>query len=381
MSTETAPTDTTTVTKDDVVLAEANPQQRKLTWELNGASWAGPMSLEEYIGREQTLSETTLSANGGTRYFVLHHRSDPTQIVSACEVLVKRALVITSSSSEPRIVTSYGIASVFTPPAFRGRGLATHMLRLVQDATDNTLGCEFGALYSDIGRSFYTRLGWPDFPSPQVTIQVQPGYNNPTGNSSEAQRETVLLTDDDIPALCARDCEQLQSRLAKLALNDDGDGKKYVAFMPDHAQISWHFTRASYVARVMREGREIKYRGARTADGDSWLYWDHDLRENKLKILRVVMIGEKRGGVAAAVKALLRAAVKEAQDWGLSKVLVWAPGDETSSAAVELWKEGAGKLAVVLDEREDGSIPSLRWKGGEDVGNVVWEANEYYAWC
>lgn len=65
MSTETTPTKTITVTKDDVVLAEANPQQRKLTWELNGASWAGPMSLEEYIGREQALSETALSANGG----------------------------------------------------------------------------------------------------------------------------------------------------------------------------------------------------------------------------------------------------------------------------------------------------------------------------
>ncbi|KAK1749655.1 hypothetical protein QBC47DRAFT_131327 [Echria macrotheca] len=373
MSTDAVPTETVTITKDDVVLAEATPQQRKLTWELNGASWAGPMSLDEYIGREQTLSETALSANGGTRYFILHHKSNPNLIVSACEVLTKRAFVVTPASG-PRTVTAYGIASVFTPPRFRGHGLATHMLRLVQDAVDTTLGCEFGALYSDIGRSFYTRLGWPDFRSTQVTMQIQPGY------TSEAAQEAKLLSDEDVPELCVRDCERLQSRLERLASSDDsGDSsKKYVAFLPDYTQVSWHFTRASYVARVMREGREIENRGARTADGESWLYWDHDLRENKLKILRVV-VGEKDG--VAAVKALLRAAVKEAQDWGLPKVLVWAPGEETGLAALELWREGGGKLGVVLDEREDGSIPSLRWKADEDVKNVVWEANEYYAWC
>jgi len=252
------------------------------------------------------------------------------------------------------------------------------MLRLVQAAVDGHLECEFGALYSDIGRSFYTRLGWPDFPSPQVTIQMHPGY---TGTGVvEQEAAAVLLTDRDIPELCARDCDQLQSKLVRLASSSSSpdDKRKYVAFLPDYTQISWHFTRASYVAKVMRDGREIKYRGARTVEGSSWVYWDHDLRENKLKILRVV-VGDKDG--AAAVKALLRAAVKEAQDWGLPKVLVWAPGEETGVAALNLWREGEGKLAVVFDEREDGSIPSLRWKGGEDVKNVIWEANEYYAWC
>ena len=62
---ETTPATTTAITKDDVVLAEATLEQRTLTWKLNGVSWAGPMTLEEYIGREQALSETALSANGG----------------------------------------------------------------------------------------------------------------------------------------------------------------------------------------------------------------------------------------------------------------------------------------------------------------------------
>ncbi|KAK0622485.1 hypothetical protein B0T14DRAFT_451571 [Immersiella caudata] len=373
MSTDAAPLEAATITKDDTLLTEATPHQRNLTWELNGASWAGPMSLDEYIGREQALSETALSANGGIRYFILHHKSDPSLILSACEVLTKRALV----AHPGKVITtvpSYGLASVFTPPRFRGQGLASHMLRLVQSAVDTSLSAEFGVLYSDIGRSFYTHLGWPSFPSPQLTMQIETGHDN---TSAAQDAPVTLLTDDDVPELCARDCAQLQSRLERLARDGEG-GKKYVAFLPDYAQMSWHFARASYVARVMRDGREVKTRGARTTVGDSWLYWDHDLRENKLKVLRVVK-GEKDG--AAEVKGLLQAALKEAQEWGLPKVLVWAPGEETSLAATELWREGGDKLALVFDEREDGSIPSLRWKGGEDVGNVLWEANEYYAWC
>lgn len=308
-----------------------------------------------------------------THYYILHHKNDPNLIVSACEVLTKQALVVTPGSPV-RTVSSYGLASVFTPPEFRGHGLASHMLRLVQAEVD-TNNAEFGALYSDIGRSFYTRLGWPDFPSPQLTLHlVDP--NTALPGTTPSSPAVTLLFDTDIPALCQRDCTQVQSRLATAA--SSSPNKTHVAFLPDTTQLTWHFTRDSYVARVMREGRAIQHRGARTADGDSWLLWDHDLRENKLKILRLV-VGDKDG--AAAVGALLRAALEEARDWGLPKVLVWAPGAETCAAATELWREGGGKLGLVFDEREDGSIPSLRWKERKDVGEVVWEANEYYAWC
>lgn len=367
------------ITVDDVVLAEATPEQRTLTWQLNGVSWAGPMSIDEYIGREQTLSETALSADGGTRYYILHHKSNPNLIVSACEVLTKKALVAHSATSPIlRSVPAYGLASVFTPPQFRNSGMARHMLKLVQQAVDSASD-EFGALYSDIGRSFYTRLGWPDFRSPQLTLRFEPGsfpFSPPPSSSSSSSSAITLLTEEDIPPLCSRDCTSLGSKLERLA--GASPDNTFVAFLPDYTQISWHFARDSYVARVMPPGREVQNRGARTADGESWLYWDHDLRENKLKILRIV-IGEKGG--AAAVKELLRAALKEACDWGLPKVLVWAPGEETSLAATELWREGAGKLALDFDERNDGSIPSLRWKGGADLDKVIWEENEYFAWC
>lgn len=157
----------------DVVFAEATDHQRLLSWTLNGASWAPPMSIDEYIGREQTLSRTVLSANGGTRYYVLHLRSDAETIVSACEVTRKRGLV--ADSAGVREVQTYAIASVFTPPSFRGQGMASHLLREVQAAVDGA-GADCGALYSDIGRQFYTRLGWKDFRSPQLLLRLDAGF-------------------------------------------------------------------------------------------------------------------------------------------------------------------------------------------------------------
>jgi hypothetical protein len=70
--------------------------------------------------------------------------------------------------------------------------------------------------------------------------------------------------------------------------------------------------------------------------------------------------------------------VAEAKDWGLQKVLVWAPSPEQTAVVGEMWRELGPYVQVALEEREDGSIPSLRWRGSKALGG---EDNEYYAWC
>jgi hypothetical protein len=328
------------------------------------------MTIAQYTNRETTLSQTPLSANSGTTYYVLHHKADPDLIVSACEVTAKKALVATPDGGV-KAVDAYSIASVFTNPRFRAQGMAGYMLRRVQEAADETTEC--GALYSDIGRVYYTKLGWRDFRSAQVLFALGEGF------AVEAESGVVMLGEAEVEGLCERDVEGLEEEFKGLA--EKGDGKTHVAFLPDFRQIAWHFARDTYVAQVMR-GREVVHRGARTADGAAWVYWDHDLRENKLKVLRIVTrkedTAEKR---RADVKALLLAALAEARDWDLPKVLVWAPDADVSVVATELWQELGPKLHVTFEEREDGSIPSLRWKDGKSLDDVVWHHNEYYAWC
>jgi hypothetical protein len=104
------------------------------------------------------------------------------------------------------------------------------------------------------------------------------------------------------------------------------------------------------------------------------------LREKKLKFLRIVIDGE-RGKAVMDAKVLLRATLAEAWDWDLPNVTVWNPAGDVCVAATELWQEMGEKLKVVFEERQDGSIPSLRWKDGKDTSRVVWKDNEYFAWC
>ncbi|KAL2270762.1 hypothetical protein VTJ83DRAFT_133 [Remersonia thermophila] len=399
------PASSDSLSVEDVIFTTATPHQRILAWTLNGTAWAGAMTLDQYIRRETILSEAPLSANGGTTYLILHPRGDPETIVSSCEVTRKRALVLVGEDGDrqqqqqqqqqpPREVTAYGVASVFTNPRFRGRGMAAHMLRKVQELVDRELNAEFGVLYSDIGRRYYSRLGWKDFGTPQLRLTLSEpardaggsgdgSVSSPALATAAAKGSIALLREDEALALAEEDVERVRRALAESARLGAGDGRTRVAFLPDAELLRWHFARDGYACRTLA-GREAAHRGARTADASAWVLWDHDLREGKLKVLRLVEDAAGSGGEGERrehVKALLRAALAEAADWGLRTVLVWSPSKAAAAAAAELWSELQPRVQVALEEREDGSVPSLRWKGDKPLDNVVWEANEYFAWC
>ncbi|KAL2208031.1 hypothetical protein CC79DRAFT_1333847 [Sarocladium strictum] len=360
------------ISLDNVVFAEATPEQRELSWRLNGVSWASPLSIDDYVGRETALSQTALSANGGTKYFILHHKDDHNAILSACEVTTKE--VIVADASGARIVEGYAIASVFTAPEYRGHGLAKHLLIQVRETMDKT--AEFGALYSDIGREFYTKLGWKDFSSQQVIFQLDKSFK-PTESEN-----TTPLADGDVEMLCKKDVLRLMHKfgIGQSAVREDG--KTRVAFLPSYTQFAWQFTRDSFFAKALRGIEKVERRGARTNDGKNWIIWDHDLREPKLKIMRIyISENQTTEERTVAVKQLLQAALAEASAWELPKIGVWSPGKEVSQAAVDIWQEVGSSLSVGFESRSADSIPSLRVKGDQDVGEIVWEENEYYAWC
>ncbi|WYZ39215.1 hypothetical protein EsH8_III_001129 [Colletotrichum jinshuiense] len=341
----------------NVIFASATPAQREAAWRLNGVSWAPPMSLETYVARELALSKTALSAN--CNYYVLFDPAKPEHIISSCEATAKTLFVRDASSSTVREERAYAIASVYTNPTHRSHGMATILLGRLKEAMD--ADSKASVLYSDIGTLYYARQGWAVYPSLQVSL---------ISDDTSALRppEGVrYLPEGEVPDYCAKDVELLKKKLANLP----DDGKTHVAFAPSGDQLLWHFTRDGFMARELA-GREVVHRGAVTADGKAWVYWDHDFREKKLKVLRVA------GDPEADVTALLHAAVIEAADWGLAKVLVWNPDDGVSASAKSVSDRTGGAVRVVFDERLDGSIPSLRWKG---EGEVLWEDNEYYAWC
>ncbi|KAF0329772.1 hypothetical protein GQ607_002945 [Colletotrichum asianum] len=342
----------------NVQFGPATPGQRDAAWRLNGVSWAPPMSLEAYITRETALSKTKLSEN--CTYYVLFDPADPQHIISSCETTAK-TLFVRDASRAFREEKAYAIASVYTNPSHRGHGMATLLLNKLKEAMDTD--SKASVLYSDIGTVYYAQLGWTVYPSLQVSlIPDDASALQPT--PPEGVR---YLAADEVPAFCDKDVALLRKKFENLP----ADGKPHIAFAPSAAQITWHFTRDGFMAKELAK-REVVNRGAVTADGKAWVYWDHDFREKKLKVLRVA------GDPQADVTALLHAAVLEASNWGLAKVLVWNPDDGVAASAKKVSDRTDGAVRVVFDERLDGSIPSLRWKG---EGEAVWEDNEYYAWC
>jgi len=69
-----------------------------------------------------------------------------------------------------------GIGAVFTPPGMRGRGYASAIVtRLVEQ--EQQAGAMAAALFSEIGSTFYARLGFVPVPIDEVTVSanVKPG--------------------------------------------------------------------------------------------------------------------------------------------------------------------------------------------------------------
>jgi GNAT superfamily N-acetyltransferase len=388
------------LTTEDVTFALATSDQQKAAWTLNGESWATPMSVPAYVARETYLSSQALTASGGCKYWVVAPKSDPSIIVASCESTAKEVLVWDRTAGF-RKAKGFAIASVYTNPEYRRLGMAGFMLRELQawfDAQgegDKAGDAEFSALYSDIGTDYYAKLGWPVYPSLQATLRltaapdaklpnpITPGF----GVSNEAA--TRYLTKEELRPVCDRDVAALTERFAA----GFGDSEKtHVAFLPSWEQIAWQLAREEFMAREMFS-KEIVHRGAVSASGNSWVVFDHDWREKKLKVQRIFSLvpepvaeDQTRGNAESRskyqeIRDLVEATLAEAARWGLQKVLIWNPDEVVTDVVGRLWRERRGEVQVVLDERLDGSIPSLRLRAGRDMTDVVWEENEYYAWC
>lgn len=163
----------------------------------------------------------------------------------------------------------------------------------------------------------------------------------------------------------------------------DGAESQHVAFEPSHAQAHWHFAREEFVSQKLF-GRMPEVKGAITPDGQSWIYWDRNFGEKKMNVQRIVqpeLVVHESEKVLNTATALLEASIAQAAEWELKKVVVWNPNDVIARAAEALRLRFARELVVTLEERTDGSIPSLRWKDDESLEKVVWDQNEYYGWC
>lgn len=72
-------------------------------------------------------------------------------IYAACETLQK-AVIVKTHGEECKEEISYGIASVYTHPKCRRKGVAGVLLERLAGWLDTEGECRFSALYSDVGK-------------------------------------------------------------------------------------------------------------------------------------------------------------------------------------------------------------------------------------
>lgn len=127
---------------------------------LNSTEWKGPLSLDAYLGREEHLGKQKLIRDGGlTSWALVTKDGNPRSVLSSCETIRKKALV--AQNGQVKEVICHGVASVFCPPEYRGKGYAGRMIKALGEKLHNwqTDGqdCLFSVLYSDIGKVSFVR--------------------------------------------------------------------------------------------------------------------------------------------------------------------------------------------------------------------------------
>jgi hypothetical protein len=217
-------------------------------------------------------------------------------------------------------------------------------------------------------------FGWSTFPSRIVSIETSIEFAHHALLSTVSTKPLKL---DDIQGLCEQDTAQIKRHLQSIQDKE----KTHIALAPSFAQVSWHLKRAEFMANILFN-KIPHIKGAITKSGSSWLYWDHDLRANELVVLRIVSLDQFSAEEHRAdVRLLLEAAIKEAAQWEIPKVFIWNPNKLCSEVVDELCGWDERHLLKATYEDRDNHIPSLRWRGDKSVEDVVWDYNEYYAWC
>ncbi|KAI5193987.1 hypothetical protein E4T38_09777 [Aureobasidium subglaciale] len=380
--------------------------------ELNSIEWKGPLSLEAYLRREEHLGKQKLVRDGGlTPWALVTKDGSPRSVLSSCETIRKKALV--AQNGQINEVICHGVASVFCPPEYRGKGYAGRMIKDLGETLSKwqTDGheCLFSVLYSDIGKvgqwsvklhaqvitdrlqQFYAAHKWKPFPSAHISLP-------PTANSQDTPLpEAKSLYSSDLTDLCDVDLTLVRKKLMNAATS----GKTIASIVPDVETLSWQHAREEFVANELY-GRAPDIKGAivGTEQGKRvWCVWmrtwyssdPQRTKDNSLNILRLVVEDaeytdssaasdegvEKAKGtyVTAAIASLLAAAQAEASRWHVGSVDIWNPSSATLAAAKQL------NSAAEVTHREKDSIASLRWYGEGSIETIEWMDNEKYAWC
>lgn len=242
----------------------------------------------------------------------------------------------------------------------------------------------FTFLYSDVGPTFYGRLGWAPMRSDQMVIPTshRPFENKQTtGTATTATTiPTVCLesvTDDRLAHITELDAQLLRETLKAQLTAESSKTTVLAAVTPEPKCIRWLHARSRFAAQhihTLDETTKARYSivdlGAKDKASDSFVLWFHDLLESQLFIIRW-RVDPKTQDPEAVAWALIQAAQEEAAKAQLQKVVIWNPEQSLSDI-----------FNLPIEHRKS-AIPSLGLipSSFSSEVSVEWVLNEKYSWC
>jgi hypothetical protein len=265
-----------------VVAGDAQKRERD---HLAHEAWGQKLTIPEFVAREERLRAHPWARASMTTWLLVEDGG----VLSSCETFAMHSFLDGAAGR------SFGVASVYTEPALRGRGHAARMMQLLPRE-----GFQAGILFSDVG-DYYARFGWRSVPAHEWTIAP--------AVVAGAER------------LRADEIDQLWNTL-------DVPRTRFLVW-PSAVQLDWHRERERAYAGLF--GRApLTHSGARSDGGV--IAWAADFKNGKLVILHLQANRE------ADTRALVAAAQAVAAEAGLAKVSCWDvlapwPGDLGERAA------------------------------------------------
>ncbi|KAL4793747.1 hypothetical protein BDV19DRAFT_366150 [Aspergillus venezuelensis] len=364
-------------------LAHPTDDENKKIWALTSNAWKDALSVDVYLEESAYLMTVPLAKDGGMTQWILVDKNLPPNerpILASCESFYKRSWISDPNGNVTEALT-HGVASVYVDEKLRGKGYATRLMKelaktLPSWQTERT-PCAASVLFSDIGKDFYSSVGWHAFPSYNVEFSPQ---SAPVGG----QLAKPLFA-EDLPQLCEPDKALSRNRMER----PSSEGKTRFMIIPDLEHMLWHHSKEEF-AGMKLFGKKPDVKGAIYGEPGEriWVIWTHRFYEppsptassNTLYILRLVL--ESQGNLLSAsqlegLNAVIAAARNEAATWGLHTVKLWDPSPAVMSLIEILGIEHR------FEDREEEGICSLRWygSGSGKPDEIEWVANEKYGWC
>ncbi|EJD07452.1 uncharacterized protein FOMMEDRAFT_149982 [Fomitiporia mediterranea MF3/22] len=359
--------------------------------------WSAHLTLEEHLNRFARLDMDEHCRDGKLSTWVIAPRDDPRTLTFKCcsEVFRRKAIVKRPDTDMTEEVIAYAVTAVYTPPEYRGRGYARHMMRLLHwvlalreslppfpsnwgDPPPKVPGfndAQFSVLYSYIGRHFYASAGpdensegwlvcnacWTTWDLAHTLTEIR--------KEGSCERGSEWLDEEGCNRVWQEDAQLMQTFLD---LPPEFATKRTVfAFLPtdgvalSHLRRTPCFDAGQPYPTPTKWGVELHSNPA-TLSSLVFATWEPKFRPSPttLNITRLRATKE-------TFPKLLQLIFVAAREMGMERVKVWNLPNE--------FRDDASATGGVTAERNDG-LSCFKWYGPESREDLHWVYNEKYCW-